>query len=526
MEYAPFQKVPKRKIKKTDMKKGTIEIDPDYTHFLKSLEEPDILTVPPPETLLEEIEAREKELKANHGVLKVTTPLLEYLKRKKEERRAALIRAKEDRKRRDAERRRQREEERRRRKEREFREREQREKERQRQWEKNRGRKNARFEDDQEDDDDDDIDIKENRNDKALPIKLLKNPDREKERAQREKDDVSEAVKQDFKRKTDKIGVKNVKEKDKTVWAGRQGFRDREKYKDRQDDDKYGDDHHKEDKLRADGYKEKNDQLDDNVTEHERTGKLIYKDSRRRENDRYSTKCDHEVENLKGKTNDKPGRFSRDSPREKERMGMREREREREKKERERKVALRQDKEKTERKIGDKNKASKEIPATMTDCEYIEENMRSKEGNAIALIDKTIEHVVGNCTKNTQSALTSKDTSEGTIILPSEEKNFSSHHEILSGTQENSSISHQVKDSKCSGGDDLSSSDGGNGNGKDSITDNRVGRNSAKPNLQRLRRPERAIYNPAQRAAQRRKEMEARAAKVDEKGDCNSNDDD
>ncbi|KAM9326169.1 regulator of nonsense transcripts 3B [Gastrophryne carolinensis] len=104
VEFAPFQKVAKKKSKKKDSKIGTIDEDPEYKKFLESYSLEDEKPTCTPETLLEEIEARNKEM-----IAKKTTPLLSFLKnrqRLREEKR-------EERRRRELERKRQREEERR-----------------------------------------------------------------------------------------------------------------------------------------------------------------------------------------------------------------------------------------------------------------------------------------------------------------------------------------------------------------------------------------------------------------------------
>nr|XP_033801426.1 regulator of nonsense transcripts 3B isoform X1 [Geotrypetes seraphini] len=104
VEFAPFQKVAKKKSKKKDAKCGTIEEDPEYRKFLENYSADDEKLACTPETLLEEIEARNKEL-----IAKKTTPLLNFLKNRqriREEKR-------EERRRRELERKRQREEERR-----------------------------------------------------------------------------------------------------------------------------------------------------------------------------------------------------------------------------------------------------------------------------------------------------------------------------------------------------------------------------------------------------------------------------
>ncbi|XP_030065487.1 regulator of nonsense transcripts 3B [Microcaecilia unicolor] len=104
VEFAPFQKVAKKKSKKKDAKCGTIDEDPEYRKFLENYSADDEKLACTPETLLEEIEARNKEL-----IAKKTTPLLNFLKNRqriREEKR-------EERRRRELERKRQREEERR-----------------------------------------------------------------------------------------------------------------------------------------------------------------------------------------------------------------------------------------------------------------------------------------------------------------------------------------------------------------------------------------------------------------------------
>ncbi|KAM9795280.1 regulator of nonsense transcripts 3B [Neosynchiropus ocellatus] len=115
VEFAPFQKTAKKRSKKKDAKCGTIAEDSDYKRFLDYYNGDEEKMTSTPETLLEEIEAKSKEL-----VAKKTTPLLDFLKHKqrirdekKEERRRREL----ERKRlRDEERRKWREEERRKRK--------------------------------------------------------------------------------------------------------------------------------------------------------------------------------------------------------------------------------------------------------------------------------------------------------------------------------------------------------------------------------------------------------------------------
>ncbi|KAI9541557.1 Regulator of nonsense transcripts 3B [Dissostichus eleginoides] len=115
VEFAPFQKTAKKRSKKKDAKCGTIAEDPDYNKFLEIYNGDDDKMASTPETLLEEIEAKSKEL-----VAKKTTPLLDFLKNKqriREEKKEERRRRELERKRvRDEERRKWREEERRKRK--------------------------------------------------------------------------------------------------------------------------------------------------------------------------------------------------------------------------------------------------------------------------------------------------------------------------------------------------------------------------------------------------------------------------
>ncbi|XP_023253937.1 regulator of nonsense transcripts 3B [Seriola lalandi dorsalis] len=116
VEFAPFQKTAKKRSKKKDAKCGTITEDPDYKRFLEYYNGDEEKLTSTPETLLEEIEAKSKEL-----VGKKTTPLLDFLKNKqriREEKKEERRRRELERKRlRDEERRKWREEERRKRKE-------------------------------------------------------------------------------------------------------------------------------------------------------------------------------------------------------------------------------------------------------------------------------------------------------------------------------------------------------------------------------------------------------------------------
>uniref|UniRef100_A0A663M5F5 UPF3B regulator of nonsense mediated mRNA decay n=1 Tax=Athene cunicularia TaxID=194338 RepID=A0A663M5F5_ATHCN len=122
VEFAPFQKAAKKKSKKKDAKTGTIEDDPEYKKFLESYSADDEKLTSTPETLLEEIEARNKELIEMFCSVELHYfSLLFNTQRLREEKR-------EERRRRELERKRQREEERRKWKEEERRKRKEAEK--------------------------------------------------------------------------------------------------------------------------------------------------------------------------------------------------------------------------------------------------------------------------------------------------------------------------------------------------------------------------------------------------------------
>uniref|UniRef100_A0A674IM59 UPF3B regulator of nonsense mediated mRNA decay n=1 Tax=Terrapene triunguis TaxID=2587831 RepID=A0A674IM59_9SAUR len=117
VEFAPFQKSAKKKNKKKDAKTGTIDDDPEYKKFLESYSADDEKLTSTPETLLEEIEARNKELIG----MKTDILYVNLFSQLREEKR-------EERRRRELERKRQREEERRKWKEEERRKRKEAEK--------------------------------------------------------------------------------------------------------------------------------------------------------------------------------------------------------------------------------------------------------------------------------------------------------------------------------------------------------------------------------------------------------------
>ena len=70
VEFAPFQKIAKKKLKKKDAKTGSIEDDPEYKKFLETYCVEEEKTSVSPETLLGDIEAKTRELIARR-----TTPL-------------------------------------------------------------------------------------------------------------------------------------------------------------------------------------------------------------------------------------------------------------------------------------------------------------------------------------------------------------------------------------------------------------------------------------------------------------------
>ncbi|XP_058404545.1 regulator of nonsense transcripts 3A isoform X3 [Diceros bicornis minor] len=112
VEFAPFQKIVKNKLKKKDAKTGSIEDDPEYKKFLETYCVEEEKTSANPETLLGDIEAKTRELIARR-----TTPLLEYIKNRKLEKQRIREEKREERRRRELEKKRLREEEKRKRRE-------------------------------------------------------------------------------------------------------------------------------------------------------------------------------------------------------------------------------------------------------------------------------------------------------------------------------------------------------------------------------------------------------------------------
>ncbi|CAO2611527.1 Regulator of nonsense transcripts 3A [Lemmus lemmus] len=112
VEFAPFQKIAKKKLKKKDTKTGSIEDDPEYKQFLETYSLEEEKAGASPETLLGEIEVKTRELLARR-----TTPLLEYIKNRKLEKQRIREEKREERRRRELEKKRFREEEKRKRRE-------------------------------------------------------------------------------------------------------------------------------------------------------------------------------------------------------------------------------------------------------------------------------------------------------------------------------------------------------------------------------------------------------------------------
>ncbi|KAM7111038.1 regulator of nonsense transcripts 3A isoform 2-T2 [Molossus nigricans] len=112
VEFAPFQKIAKKKLKKKDAKTGSIDDDPEYKKFLEAYCVEGEKTGANPETLLGDIEAKTRELIARR-----TTPLLEYIKNRKLEKQRIREEKREERRRRELEKKRIREEEKRKKRE-------------------------------------------------------------------------------------------------------------------------------------------------------------------------------------------------------------------------------------------------------------------------------------------------------------------------------------------------------------------------------------------------------------------------
>lgn len=102
VEFAPFQRLPKKRIgKKKDPKCGTIESDSYYTSFLENLKNQEI------DSSIAQPKTEYSYQPTDNTVKKITTtPLLEYLKLRKQEKQRLRDEKREERRRRDLERRR------------------------------------------------------------------------------------------------------------------------------------------------------------------------------------------------------------------------------------------------------------------------------------------------------------------------------------------------------------------------------------------------------------------------------------
>ncbi|BFZ06629.1 hypothetical protein BsWGS_09667 [Bradybaena similaris] len=98
VEFASFQKVPKKKTKKLDTKIGLIDQDSDYKKFLESLSKPQESSPVSLDAMVAEVETKENNI-AKLGSTRVTTPLLEYLRKRREERKLNIAKLKEERRR-------------------------------------------------------------------------------------------------------------------------------------------------------------------------------------------------------------------------------------------------------------------------------------------------------------------------------------------------------------------------------------------------------------------------------------------
>ncbi|XP_012262251.2 regulator of nonsense transcripts 3B [Athalia rosae] len=102
VEFAPFQRLPKKRVgKKKDQKCGTLKTDPYYLSFLESLKNQEAesgLSQPKTEYSYQPSDGSSKKV--------TTTPLLEFLKQRKQEKQRLRDEKREERRRRDLERRR------------------------------------------------------------------------------------------------------------------------------------------------------------------------------------------------------------------------------------------------------------------------------------------------------------------------------------------------------------------------------------------------------------------------------------
>lgn len=88
VELAPFQETLKsKKVPRNDRKVATLDKDPDYLSFVESLTaSKSDSNVNAAELNLKELENRDRELKLSNGCPKITTPLIEFVLKKKGDR--------------------------------------------------------------------------------------------------------------------------------------------------------------------------------------------------------------------------------------------------------------------------------------------------------------------------------------------------------------------------------------------------------------------------------------------------------
>ena len=108
VEFAPYQKIPRQDSQAKEDKCNNLENDPHYIEFVKKLENPEEITLLSAEAYLEQIEQKERELKAG-GNTKPITPLVEFIINRRLEKEKFREEKKEERKRKEQERKKQRE---------------------------------------------------------------------------------------------------------------------------------------------------------------------------------------------------------------------------------------------------------------------------------------------------------------------------------------------------------------------------------------------------------------------------------
>jgi len=103
VEFAPYQKTLRLHNKdEKDDKCNTLDNDPHYLEFLQKLENPEEIILQSAESYLEQLEQKERELKAN-GSAKIVTPLVEFIHQRRLEREKYREEKKEERRRKEME---------------------------------------------------------------------------------------------------------------------------------------------------------------------------------------------------------------------------------------------------------------------------------------------------------------------------------------------------------------------------------------------------------------------------------------